>query len=133
MKGINWGTLIFKKSVICLMKVNYTSYNYIHVVQKYMDIAMLCGAALKCTELQAIWCVLLIAALGHIIWSRQCHTMYIQNKNWKTSQTFVKNLHLHMQQTPYPLAHPPSAIPFNAAHSSFVQHSPLLPLISPVP
>ena len=54
MKGINWGTLIFKKSVICLMKVNYTSYNYIHVVQKYMDIAMLSGAALKCTELQII-------------------------------------------------------------------------------
>ncbi len=55
------------------------------------------------------------------------------NKYWNSRPTFVKNFHLHMQQTPYPLAHPPSAIPFNAAHSSFVQHTPLLPSISPVP
>ena len=28
MKGIYWRTLTFKKSVIYLIKVNYTSYNY---------------------------------------------------------------------------------------------------------
>ena len=72
---------------------------------------------------------LCLSALGHFIWSRQCRTMYVQKKKWKTRQIFVKNLHLHMQQTPYPLAHPPSAIPFSAAHSSFVQHTPPLPPI----
>ena len=44
MKGIYWQTLTFKKSVIYLIKVNYTSYNYTPcnstwtcLIEKYLD------------------------------------------------------------------------------------------------
>ena len=68
MKGINWGTLTFKKKC-ALPNESKLHIVQLHVIQKYMDIPMLSGAALKCTELQAIWCALLISALGHFIWS----------------------------------------------------------------